>query len=191
MALVILFTAIFATISVVEDRREDFYRVLVAPRRGRVLCWDKRWGTTLALIQGGLLLLLAPVAGVVLSVGAVLAVIVVLFFLAFSLTNLGLIIAWRMQSTQGFHAIMNVILIPIWLLSGAFFPATGVPVWLVWIMRLNPLTYGMAALRRCLYLTQTTAAGHVPALAPALAVIVLFGVVTLAAAIYTANRSTL
>jgi ABC-2 type transport system permease protein len=116
---------------------------------------------------------------------------VVLFCLAFSLTNLGLIIAWRMQSTQGFHAIMNVILIPIWLLSGAFFPATGVPIWLVWIMHLNPLTYGMAALRRCLYLTQTAAAGTIPALAPALAVTVLFGAVTLAAAIYTANRSTL
>jgi ABC-2 type transport system permease protein len=193
MALVILFTAIFATISVVEDRREGFLQgVLVAPTsRASVVLGQALGGTTLALIQAGLLLLLAPVAGVALSLGAVMAVIVVLFCLAFSLTNLGLIIAWRMQSTQGFHAIMNVILIPIWLLSGAFFPATGVPIWLVWIMHLNPLTYGMAALRRCLYLTQTTAAGTVPALAPALAVTVLFGAVTLAAAIYTANRSTL
>ena len=193
MALVILFTAIFATISVVEDRREGFLQgVLVAPTsRASIVLGQALGGTTLALIQAGLLLLLAPLAGVALSLGAVMAVIVVLFFLAFSLTNLGLIIAWRMQSTQGFHAIMNVILIPIWLLSGAFFPATGVPVWLVWIMHLNPLTYGMAALRRCLYLTQTTAAGTVPALAPALAVTVLFGAITLAAAIYTANRSTL
>jgi ABC-2 type transport system permease protein len=193
MALVILFTAIFATIAVVEDRREGFLQgVLVAPTsRASIVLGQALGGTTLALIQAGLLLLLAPVAGVTLSLGAVMAVIVVLFCLAFSLTNLGLIIAWRMQSTQGFHAIMNVILIPIWLLSGAFFPATGVPVWLVWIMRLNPLTYGMAALRRCLYLTQTTAAGTVPALAPALAVTVLFGVITLAAAIYTAKRSTL
>jgi ABC-2 type transport system permease protein len=193
MALVILFTAIFATISVVEDRREGFLQgVLVAPTsRASIVLGQALGGTTLALIQGGLLLLLAPLAGVTLSLGAVMAVIVVLFCLAFSLTNLGLIIAWRMQSTQGFHAIMNVILIPIWLLSGAFFPATGVPVWLVWIMCLNPLTYGMAALRRCLYLTQTAAAGPVPALALSLAVTVLFGAVTLAAAIYTANRSTL
>jgi ABC-2 type transport system permease protein len=193
MALVILFTAIFATISVVEDRREGFLQgVLVAPTsRASIVLGQALGGTTLALMQAGLLLLLAPVAGVALSLGAVMAVIVVLFCLAFSLTNLGLIIAWRMQSTQGFHAIMNVILIPIWLLSGAFFPATGVPVWLVWIMRLNPLTYGIAALRRCLYFTQTTAAGTVPALGLSLVVTVLFGAVTLAAAIYTANRSTL
>jgi ABC-2 type transport system permease protein len=193
MALVILFTAIFATISVVEDRREGFLQgVLVAPTtRASIVLGQALGGTTLALIQGGLLLLLAPLTGVVLSVSAVMAVIVVLFCLAFSLTNLGLIIAWRMQSTQGFHAIMNVILIPIWLLSGAFFPLTGVPVWLAWIMRLNPLTYGMAALRRCLYLTYSSAAGTLPALGPALAVTVLFGAVTFAVAIYTAKRSTL
>jgi ABC-2 type transport system permease protein len=193
MALVILFTAIFATISVVEDRREGFLQgVLVAPTtRASIVLGQALGGTTLALIQGGLLLLFAPLAGIALSAGAVIAVIVVLFFLAFSLTNLGLIIAWRMQSTQGFHAIMNVILIPIWLLSGAFFPATGVPVWLAWIMRLNPLTYGIAALRRCLYLPHTTAAGTIPALVPALVVTVLFGAVTFAIAIYTANRSTL
>jgi ABC-2 type transport system permease protein len=193
MALIILFTAIFATIAVVEDRREGFLQgVLVAPTtRASIVLGQALGGTTLALIQGGLLLLLAPAAGIALNVSSVIAVIVVLFFLAFSLTNLGLIIAWRMQSTQGFHAIMNVILIPIWLLSGAFFPATGVPVWLAWIMWINPLTYGMAALRRCLYLTDVAGAGTIPALAPALAVTVFFGAVTLAAAIYTANRSTL
>jgi ABC-2 type transport system permease protein len=192
MALVILFTAIFATIAVVEDRREGFLQgVLVAPTsRASIVLGQALGGTTLALIQGGLLLVLAPLAGIVLNVSTIMAVIVVLFCLAFSLTNLGLIIAWRMQSTQGFHAIMNLILMPIWLLSGAFFPATGVPMWLAWIMWINPLTYGMAALRRCLYLTQATAAGAVPALAPALAVTVLFGAITLAAAIYTASRST-
>jgi ABC-2 type transport system permease protein len=57
-----------------------------------------------------------------------------------------------MESTQGFHAIMNLILMPIWILSGAFFPASGAAGWLGWLMQLNPLTYGMAALRRCLYL---------------------------------------
>ena len=72
--------------------------------------------------------------------------------MAFALANLGLIIAWRMESTQGFHAIMNLILLPIWLLSGAFFPATGASSWLTWMMMVNPLTYGMAALRRSLYL---------------------------------------
>ena len=191
MALVILFTAIFATISVVEDRREGFLQgVLVAPvSRPSIVVGQALGGTTLALGQAVLLLLLAPLAGISLSIASVAAVLVVLFCLAFSLTNLGLIFAWRMQSTQGFHAIMNLILMPIWLLSGAFFPAAGVPVWLAWIMWINPLTYGMAALRRCLYLTQTTAVGAVPALAPALGITLLFGAVTLLGAVYTANRS--
>jgi ABC-2 type transport system permease protein len=190
--LVMLFTAIFATIAVVEDRREGFLQgVLVAPvARSSIVVGQALGSTTLALLQGVLLLILAPIAGVKLSLGAILVVSVVLFCVAFSMTNMGLIIAWRMQSTQGFHAIMNLILMPIWLLSGAFFPVTGVPLWLEWIMRVNPLTYGMAALRRGLYLHTPELAGDVPALLPSLGVIVLFGIVTLLAAVRTAQRST-
>src|SRR5215471_18250406 len=163
LTLVMLFTAIFATIAIVEDRREGF-------------------------LQGVLFLLLAPLAGVPVSLLSLLLVVVVLFCIAFSMTNLGLIIAWRMRSTQGFHAIMNLLLMPLWLLSGAFFPVTGVPLWLAWVMRCNPLTYGMAALRRSLYLAQPITAGAVPPLAPALGITVLFGVVTLLAAVYTARQ---
>jgi ABC-2 type transport system permease protein len=94
--------------------------------------------------------------------------------IAFSLTSLGLVIAWRMDSTQGFHAIMNLILLPIWLLSGAFFPASGVSPWLGWVMQVNPLTYGMAALRHCLYLGHPVGVGEVPALAPSLLVSAVF-----------------
>ncbi|MCZ6876352.1 MAG: ABC transporter permease [bacterium] len=191
MMLVMLFTAIFATISVVEDRREGFLQgVLVAPvSRTSIVLGQALGGTTLALLQAVLMLIIAPLLGISLSMLSVLTVIAVLFWLAFSLTNLGLTIAWRMQSTQGFHAIMNLILMPIWLLSGAFFPSTGVPYWLVWVMWINPLTYGMAVLRRCLYLTQPAAAGVVPPLLPSLAVMLLFGAMTLWAAIYTAHRS--
>jgi len=110
------------------------------------------------------------------------------FLLAFGLTNLGLIIAWRMDSTQGFHAIMNLILIPIWLLSGAVFPATGASVWMDWGMQLNPLTYGMGALRRCLYWHDPVAVGNVPALWPSLAVMILFGAATFWAAAASARR---
>ncbi|MGQ4809315.1 hypothetical protein NKDENANG_02731 [Candidatus Entotheonellaceae bacterium PAL068K] len=193
MALVMLFTAIFATIAVVEDRRQGFLQgVLVAPvNRASIVVGQALGGTTLALLQAALMLILAPLVGIPLSLSSGAAIIVVLFCLAFSLTNLGLIIAWRMQSTQGFHAIMNLILMPIWLLSGAFFPVTGVPVWLAWVMWINPLTYGMAALRRCLYLNHSAAAGVVPALSVSLGVIVLFGAITLLAAVYTANRRSL
>jgi ABC-2 type transport system permease protein len=156
IVLVLLFTAIFATISTVEDRRAGFLQgVLVAPvSRVTVVLGQAIGGTTLALMQGIIFLLLAPFAGIHLNLEAVAVTTAMMAIIAFALTSIGLVIAWRIESTQGFHAIMNLILIPIWLLSGAFFPATGAPTWLRWTMRLNPLTYGMNALRRGLYLAE-------------------------------------
>jgi len=156
IVLVLLFTAIFATISTVEDRREGFLQgVLVAPiSRTTVVLGQAMGATTLALMQGIIFLMLAPLAGIHLSIPAVAVTIAMMAVIAFALTSIGLVIAWRIESTQGFHAIMNLILIPIWLLSGAFFPAEGAPLWLRWTMRLNPLTYGMTALRRGLYLAE-------------------------------------
>ena len=112
-----------------------------------------------------------------------------MFLVSFALTSLGLIIAWRMESIQGFHAIMNLILLPIWFLSGAFFPATGLPAWLTWLMRLNPLTYGMAALRSSLYLGNPAAVGQLPRLAPSLVVSALFAAGTFLVATGMAQRS--
>jgi len=113
----------------------------------------------------------------------------VMFLVSFGLTSLGLVIAWRLDSTQGFHAIMNLILLPMWVLSGAFFPITGVPAWLGWAMRLNPLTYGMAALRRSLYLGNPLAAGAVPGLASALGITLVFCLLAFIAAADAARRS--
>lgn len=191
IAMVLLFTAIFATISVIEDRRMGFLQgVLVSPvSRSSIVLGQALGGTTLALVQGVIFLVLAPAAGVPLTVASVLWMVLVMFLVAFGLTSLGLVIAWRLESTQGFHAIMNLILLPMWVLSGAFFPATGVPGWLGWTMRLNPLTYGMAALRRCLYLGNPAAAGPVPHLTPALGIIVVFGVLAFIAATDAARRS--
>ena len=191
IALVLLFTAIFATISTVEDRREGFLQgVLVAPvPRWAIVLGQALGGTTLAVVQGILFLLLAPLLGIALSLLSVLAMIGVMLIVSLSLTSLGLIIAWRMESTQGFHAIMNLILLPIWLLSGAFFPATGAPAPLRWLMMLNPLTYSMAALRRCLYAAHPAAAGNVPALAPSLIVSAAFCALAFMFAVRTATRS--
>src|SRR6185503_17650800 len=95
---------------------------------------------------------------------SVVAVVLVIAAIAFALTSLGLVIAWRMESTQGFHAVMNLILMPIWFLSGAVFPVSGVPNGLGWIMQANPLTYGMAALRRSLYAGHAAAVSALPGL---------------------------
>ena len=192
IVMVLLFTAIFSTISVVEDRRQGFLQgVLVAPvGRSSIVLGQALGGTVLALVQGVLFLALAPVAGISLSVLAALAVTAVMFLVSFGLTSLGLVIAWRLDSTQGFHAIMNLILIPMWVLSGAFFPVSGVPTWIEWTMRVNPLTYGMAAIRRCLYLGNPAVAGTVPPLGTSLAITVIFCLLAFVAATDAARRST-
>jgi ABC-2 type transport system permease protein len=151
--LIVLFTAIFATISVIEDRREGFLQaVLAAPVARSAIVMGKVMGsTTLALVQAMAFLLLAPLAGVPISALSLLAAGGLLTVSAVGLSALGLLIAWRMDSTQGFHAIMNLFLIPMWLLSGALFPAAGASVWVRWLVAVNPLTYGVAGLRHALY----------------------------------------
>jgi ABC-2 type transport system permease protein len=190
IALVLLFTAIFATISTIDDRKQGFLQgVLVAPiTRTTVVMSQALGGTTLALVQGIIFLVLAPIAGVRLSVSAVLATVIIMGLVAFALTNLGLIIAWRIDSTQGFHAIMNLILLPIWMLSGAFFPAAGAPGWLAWVMRVNPMTYGMAALRESLYLAHPGALGSLPNLTFSALLTVAFAAVTYLGAVRVASR---
>jgi len=189
LALVLLFTAIFATIATVEDRHTGFLQgVLVAPvGRTAIVLGQALGATTLAVGQGLLFLALAPVAGVSFGPGQLLAATVVMVIVAFGLTNLGLLIAWRMESTQGFHAIMNLLLIPIWLLSGAFFPPTGVARPLAWLMAVDPLTYGLAALRACL---DPASVATLPSLALSLAVAVAFAALACAGAVATATRAT-
>jgi len=190
MVLVILFTAIFSTISVIEDRKEGFLQaVLVAPvSRSAVVLGKILGGTTLAVGQALLLLLAAPFLGMHLGIGHFVLVVAVLLVISFGLTTLGFLIAWRMDSTQGFHAIMNLVLIPMWLLSGAFFPASGASPWLRVVMALNPLTYGLAALRRCLYPAGVSVGPEVPALAVSMVVTLVFAAVTFLAARQMASR---
>ena len=184
IASILMFTAIFSTISVIEDRREGFLQaVLVAPvSRATVVLGKILGGTTLALGQAILLLLAAPLLGLTLGPLDVVLVVGVLFAIAFGLTTLGFLIAWKMESTQGFHAIMNLVLMPMWFLSGAFFPATGAPTWLRFLMTMNPLTYGLAALRRALYPRLVTVGADVPTLALSIAVTCGFAVLAFLAA---------
>ncbi len=151
--MVVLFTAIFSTISVIEDRREGFLQsVMAAPvPRSSVALGKILGGSTLAFMQGLLFLALAPLLGLRFPFSSALFAAFVLFLIAFGLTGLGFAIAWRMDSTQGFHAVMNLFLMPMWFLSGTLFPLDGVPVWLKAVMLVNPLTYGVAALRAALF----------------------------------------
>lgn len=156
VVMILLFTAIFSTISIIEDRREGFLQsVLVAPvGRLAIVLGKLLGGASLAMLQGMLFLLLAPVVGVPVILAGLPWLIVAMFLVSFALTGLGFLIAWQLNSSQGFHAIMNLFLIPMWLLSGALFPASGAHAWMAWVMKLNPLTYGVTAIRHGLYWEQ-------------------------------------
>jgi ABC-2 type transport system permease protein len=186
--LILLFTAIFSEISIIEDRREGFLQgVLVSPApRVSVILGKVLGGTTLALLQSALFLLLAPAAGLPLpSAGTLAALLLVLFLLAFTLTALAAAIAWRLDSSQGFHAIMNLFLIPMWLLGGTLFPLAGAPGWLGVLMRINPLTYGVAALRHSL---APAAEPGLPALGVSLGITVGCAILAFAAAAWVGSR---
>ena len=130
--------------------------------------------------QGLICLALAPLIGIPLTPGSVLAATGVIALTAFALTSLGFVLAWRMETTQGFHALMNLFLIPLWLLSGALFPASGASTWLQWVMRINPVAYAVDLLRVALYPGEATAMGLAP-WPVGLAVTVAFGAVTFVA----------
>ena len=110
--------------------------------------------------------------------------------LAFLLTSLGYLIAWPMDSTQGFHAIMTSGLMPMWLLSGAFFPPGGTPKWLAIVIAVNPLTYGVALLRHALYLGSPAATAALPPVTLCLVATVAFAAATLAGASSAARART-
>jgi ABC-2 type transport system permease protein len=126
--------------------------VLVAPvSRSVVVLGKVLGGTVLSSIQGLVFLAFAPFIGIHFGVMQFLAIAVVVWMVAFLLTTLGFAIAWKLNSTQGFHAIINLLMIPLWLVSGALFPLTGASIWVRALMLANPLTYGVEALRGLLF----------------------------------------
>src|ERR1700757_5255281 len=188
LIMIVLFTSIFTMMSVIEDRKEGFLlSVLVAPvPRSAIVLGKVLGGTTLAAVQGLIFLLFAPLVGVHLTATSLALVALTVFLVSFSLTALGFAIAWPMDSTQSFHAIINLFLIPLWLLSGALFPLSGASGWLRLLMRINPLTYGVDALRSLLY-PETPAQFTLQA---SLATLVLFTLFMFGLAFVVVNRRT-
>jgi ABC-2 type transport system permease protein len=166
LVMILLFTAIFATISIIEDRREGFLQgVLVAPiPRWSMVLGKVLGGAAIAMLQGLLFLVLGLFTVDKIGTGffGFIASLALMAVMSIALTALGFLIAWRMDSTQGFHAIMSVFLFPMWLLSGAFFPLNVGGI-LGLVVRLNPLTYGVAGLRHYVQ-NGPEAAGPLPGL---------------------------
>jgi ABC-2 type transport system permease protein len=188
LIMIVLFTSIFTMMSVIEDRKEGFLlSVLVAPvSRSAIVLGKVLGGTTLSTIQGLIFLAFAPLVGVRSGIGDLLLVALTVFLVSFALTALGFAIAWPMDSSQAFHAIINLFLIPLWLLSGALFPLSGASKWIQFLLRANPLTYGVEALRDLLYPTNHP----VFPLASSLATLILFAAFMFGLAFVMVNRRT-
>ncbi len=150
--MVILFTSIFSTMSLIEDRHEGFLQaVLAAPgSRAAVVLGKVLGGASLALVQVAAILLLAPFAGFPFSQIAWPALIAMLVLTSIGLSAVGFAVAWWLDSVQGYHAVMSVFLIPAWIVSGAMFPTSGGPAWMRAVMTVNPLTYAASGTRRAL-----------------------------------------
>jgi len=190
--LILLFTAIFTTISVIEDRHEGFLQsVLVAPiSRSAMVLGKLIGGAGLALVQGLIFLALGLFIGIKFSLLSALLCVVFLALSALALTGLGFVFAWRTDSSQGYHAVMSLVLFPMWLLSGAFFPATDS--WLAWVLAVNPLTYGVAGLRRLLYLgvENPPLPADLPSMLTCWCVTILFALIMFALSVRVASRPT-
>lgn len=151
--LVVVFTAIFSTVSIVEEKRSGFFQAaLIAPvSRWWLVFGNVAGGTTLGMLQAALFLLLTPFMGIPTTLLGMVSAWLICGLMGMTFGSLGFIMAWKVKSTRGFLALMNFFLMPLWMLSGAFFPISGIPKSVQWMAWLNPVTYGLDALRIALY----------------------------------------
>jgi len=150
IGMTVLMSSFMAGVSVVWDREFGFLKeVLVAPiSRASVTVGKTLGSATVALLQGMLILLFAPLIGVSLSGWTVLALVPLMLLLAASLGALGVLLATRIRSMEAFQATMQMLMFPMVFLSGAFFPLQGLPVWMNILVKINPATYGIAPIRQ-------------------------------------------
>lgn len=153
MTLVAVFAAIFSSISIIEDRNEGWLQAaLVSPAPRWSLAMGKILGSSLvSFVQSAVMLLAIPFLDLQTSIGAISVTLVALAATSFAMTAMGFMFAWQSETTAAFHAVMNIVFMPMWLLSGAFFPprAEGDSAgFLGWLMQINPLTWCTQAIRK-------------------------------------------
>lgn len=150
IGMTVLMSSFMAGVSVVWDREFGFLKeVLVAPISRAAVAIGKTLGSaTVALLQGTLILLFAPLIGVSVSLWQVLALLPLMFLLAVSLGSLGVLLATRIRSMEAFQATTQMLMFPMVFLSGAFFPVQGLPAWMNVLVKINPATYGIASIRQ-------------------------------------------
>ena len=193
IGMTVLMSSFSAGMSVVWDREFGFLKeVLVAPiSRSSVAIGKTLGAATVALLQGLLILVLAPLIGVSFSVGSILAVLPLMLLLAAAMGSLGILLATRIRSMEAFQAVMQMLLFPMIFLSGVFFPLDGLPAWMNVLVKLNPATYGIAPIRQVILGLSTDSPfsidlfGHTMSLWDNVAVLAGFGLVTLLLALWS------
>jgi len=194
IAMTVLTSSLFAGISVVWDREYGFLKeILVAPLgRTGIVFGKAAGGTVVALLQALVMLVLAPIVGVSLTLTMVLKLIPVVIILSLALSGLGILIASFMQSQQGFQVLIQILIFPLIFLAGVFFPVNDVPVWMEITSKVNPLTYGVDAIRQ-IFLGSglglgVTVLGHTMTVLNDVLVIGVLGAVLLGGAVLAFNR---
>jgi ABC-2 type transport system permease protein len=149
MTLVAVFAAIFSSMSIIEDRNDGWLAaVLVSPVPRWAIALGRITGAAaVAWAQAAVLLPLAPLLDVHLSIASALVALAGLAVTSLGMTAVGVAFAWRTETTAGFHAVMNLLFAPLWLLSGSIFPVQGAAPWLARLTGLNPLTWCTQAIR--------------------------------------------
>jgi ABC-2 type transport system permease protein len=190
----VLTSSLFAGVSVVWDREFGFLReILVAPIGRSGIVFGKAIGATVtALLQVAIMLILAPIVGVDLSPAIVLGLVPVVTILALGLSGLGILIASFMTSQQGFQLVIQLLIFPLIFLAGVFFPVNNVPDWLEVVSKVNPLTYGVDAIRQIFLGSDValgvTVLGHTMTILEEVALIGVMGATLLGAAVLAFNR---
>jgi ABC-2 type transport system permease protein len=200
----VLFTAMFSAASIVWDREFGFLReMLVAPvSRGAIVLGKCLGGATVAGLQGLIMISIAGLVGVAYAFTMILEIVALQLLLAFSLTAFGVMMAARMTQMQSFMTLIQMVILPLFFISGALFPVAGLPGWLAVLNRLDPLTYAVDPIRRAVFahLDISDAARHM--LAPGVtwwgwhlpglfeaAIVALIGMAMLGVAILQFSRS--
>jgi ABC-2 type transport system permease protein len=153
LAMAVMFTAMFSAASVVWDREFGFLReMLVAPvRRSSIVLGKCLGGATVAAFQGVIVIAIAGLVDVPYAPTLILAVFGIQLLLAFMITTFGVMMAARIRQMQSFMALTQMLILPLFFLSGAIFPATGLPAWLTVLNRVDPLSYAVDPMRRVVF----------------------------------------
>jgi len=193
IGMTVLMSSFMAGVSLVWDREFGFLKeVLVAPISRVSVAIGKTLGAaTVALLQGIIILLFAPLIGVSLSIWTVLALLPLMFLLAASMGSLGILLATRIRSMEAFQAVMQMLMFPMIFLSGVFFPMEGLPAWMSVLVKINPATYGIAPIRQVVLGVSPDSPfdinvlGHTMSLWNNITVLAVFGVVMILLAMWS------